>query len=107
MGRPVFAPDLTIRAIPNRIGTVRATVVAGLKVSKRAVARNRVKRLIREALHRNLAAIHPNADIVVYAKSSLVGKPYRTVSGEMWRALTKGGLLRGPWVDGGSPNKKP
>ncbi len=99
MGRPVFAPDLTVRCIPNRVGHIRMTVVAGLKVSKRSTDRNRAKRLVREAIHWNLAVIYPNADIVVYAKSSIVGKDYRTVSGELGRAFTKAGLLRGRWVD--------
>ncbi|MDO8599103.1 MAG: ribonuclease P protein component [bacterium] len=99
MGRPVFAPDLTVRCVPNRVGHIRMTVVAGLKVSKRSNERNRAKRLVREAIHRNLAVIHPNADIVVYAKSSIVGKDYRTVSGALGRAFTKAGLLRGRWVD--------
>lgn len=99
MGRPVHAPNLTIRAIPNRLNLPRATVVAGLKVSKHSTKRNRVKRLIREAIRRNLAVIHPNADLVVYAKASIVGKNYHAVSEELGRALAKCGILRGPWND--------
>ena len=99
MGRPVFAPDLTVRYASNRTGAVRATVVAGLKVSKRATVRNRAKRLVREALHRNLAAIHSGTDLVVYVKASAVGRSYRTMAQELGGAFTKARLLRGSWMD--------
>lgn len=99
MGRPVFTPNLTIRAIPNRIGCLRTTVVAGLKVSKRSNVRNRVKRLIREALRRHLPSIRTDADLVVYVKPSAVGKHYRELADEVGRALDRARLLRGRWVE--------
>ncbi len=99
MGRPVHAPSITVRAVPNRLGRTRATVVAGLKASKRATVRNRVKRLVREALRRHLPSIRTDADLVVYVKPVAVGKSYRELADEVGRTLGRAGLLRGPWVD--------
>ncbi|MBI4434949.1 ribonuclease P protein component [Candidatus Uhrbacteria bacterium] len=106
MGRPVFAPHLTIRAVPNRIGRPRATVVAGLKVSKRSNVRNRVKRLVREVIRRHLPSIRTDADVVIYVKPHAVGKHYRELADEVGRALDRARLLRGPWVDKGVKSKK-
>ena len=99
MGRPVFGPYLTIRAVPNKTGRLRATVVAGLKVSKRSNVRNRVKRLIREVIRRHLSSIRTDADLVVYVKPHAVGKHHRELADEVGRTLGRAGLLRGPWVD--------
>jgi ribonuclease P protein component len=98
-GRPVFSSNFTIRCAPNRIGRLRATVVAGLKVSKRSTVRNRVKRLIREAIQRNLVSIRADADLVVYAKPAAVGKSYQQLAEELGRALSRAHILRGPWGD--------
>ncbi|MDO8425042.1 MAG: ribonuclease P protein component [bacterium] len=94
-GRPAFARTLTVRHVANNLPVVRATAVAGLKVSKRATQRNRVKRLIRESLRREfLTRIPPGHDIVVYAKKELIGKTYQEVVDELGYALRKAGLLK-------------
>lgn len=85
---------LTLRYARNDQNVVRMTVVAGLKVSKRATKRNRVKRLIREAFRREyLRRIRVPADIVVSAKTELVGKSYSEVAAELGVALRKAGLI--------------
>lgn len=92
-GRPVFVRLLTVRALPNRLPVTRATVVAGLKVSKRSVLRNRAKRLIREAFRREmLPRVRPGFDIVIHAKQDIVGKTYREVADDLGKALEKAGL---------------
>lgn len=98
-GRPVHAPHLTLRVAPNRLGVVRATVVAGLKVSKRATIRNRAKRIARETIRRHLAAIQPGTDLVVHLKPSAVGVSYRVISYELGMTMDKARILRAPWVD--------
>lgn len=101
-GRSVFSPNLTVRCVPNRIGRFRATVVVGLKVSKRATTRNCVKRLIREVLRRHLPSIRTDVDLVIYAKPSAVGKSYQQLAEELGRALDRIHIRRGPWGDNGS-----
>ncbi|MBI2482865.1 ribonuclease P protein component [Candidatus Uhrbacteria bacterium] len=98
-GRPVAALDCIIRFAPNRLPLVRATVVAGLKVSKRSTVRNRTKRLIREVLRRHLPSIRPGVDLVITAKPSMVGKEYEDISAQIGAALHRAHLLCGFWVD--------
>lgn len=39
-----------IRSLPNRQGKTRFTVIIGKKIAKKAVVRNRIKRLVRQAV---------------------------------------------------------
>lgn len=98
-GRPVFASDFTVRFAQNRVGRTRATVVAGLKVSKRSNVRNRAKRLLREALQRHRQSMVVGVDLVIYVKPSIVGKAYGVLADELGRTLARANLLRSPWVD--------
>jgi len=96
VGRPAFVRTLTVRYAPNGLAVTRATVVAGLKVHKRSTRRNRVKRLIREALRREyLAHIRGGYDIVIYAKKDLVGMEYDAVSADLGSALRRARLIAG------------
>ena len=97
-GRPVHAPYFTVRIAENRLATVRIGIVAGLKVSKRAVDRNRVKRILRELFQRNILALHPGIDIVIHAKSTAVGIPTRTMSDILGKTLARAGALVRPWT---------
>ncbi|MDP3770706.1 MAG: ribonuclease P protein component, partial [bacterium] len=98
-GRPVFAPNMTVRFVANRVGRTRMTVVAGLKVSKRSHERNRAKRLLREAFRRHRSSVVSGVDLAIYAKSTIIGKAYGVLADELGRTLARANLLRGPWVD--------
>ena len=52
-GRTFFNPFFGIRFLP-KAGEKQFTVVVSTKVYKRAVARNRLKRLVREYIRKNL-----------------------------------------------------
>jgi ribonuclease P protein component len=65
-GRSFFNPFFTIRFLPAT-KAVRFTVVVSTKVSKKAVARNRLKRIIREYIRKNLQRFK-NGDYVVILK---------------------------------------
>ena len=59
--------QLTILAAPNDLGYPRLGLAISKKHAKRAVDRNRIKRLVRESFRLHLAAL-PAADFVVMAK---------------------------------------
>lgn len=106
-GRPAHAPHLTVRAAWSGRPHTRVTIVAGLKVSKRANVRNLVKRRMREAIRRHWGAILPGADVVIHAKPTAVGIGYHTIAYEIGNALYRAKLLRSPWVDTlGTPRTK-
>lgn len=53
---------------PSRFG-----VIVSKKISKKAVLRNRIKRVLREMIRNNLKKIKPGSDILVIAGSDLLG----------------------------------
>lgn len=74
---------------------LRLAVAAGLKVSKKAVERNRAKRQAREVLRLLLKAkkIRPGNYILVSTKKSIISKDYAEISQEIELLLTKTNLL--------------
>ncbi len=73
-GRAVFTNLLTIKAIPNDLGAVRATVVVSTKVHKRATKRNLIKRRIREVVHKLIPAFSAPVDMVILAQAEAVDR---------------------------------
>lgn len=53
-GRSIYAGALGLRAAPNSLAISRFTVVVSLKVSKKAVERNRLKRRLREIMRQEI-----------------------------------------------------
>jgi ribonuclease P protein component len=69
-GRSFFNPFFVIKSLPNH-QQVQLTVIASTKVSKKAVDRNRVKRIVRSELQKLLPIIKPG-DYAILMKSSSV-----------------------------------
>jgi ribonuclease P protein component len=61
-----------------------------------AVCRNRIRRLLREAMWRLCASIRPGSDLVVVARSRMVDASFEQVYSALADALSRAGLFRGP-----------
>jgi ribonuclease P protein component len=84
---------LVLCALPNGLDYSRF----GFSVSKRvgkAVDRNRVKRLLREATGARLGLVVPGHDLVFIARRPVAGAEYREVDLAVEHLLTLAGLLR-------------
>lgn len=81
-----------IYSCKNRLGHNRIGITTGKTVGN-AVTRNRVKRLIREALRLNQANIKTGYDLVVVARSRAAKKSYTQIAGDLIFVLRKLGLL--------------
>jgi ribonuclease P protein component len=71
-------------ASANALGRSRLGLAVGRSVGS-AVARNRAKRLLREAFRRSRAAAAPGFDLVLVAKNDIVGRSQHDVFAE-WQA---------------------
>ena len=58
---------LTVLAAPNKLGYSRLGLAISKKNAKRAVDRNRIKRIIRESFRQNQTRL-PEVDLVIMAK---------------------------------------
>ena len=65
-GRKAYSPFFGVRTIPNNLDIQRFAVLVSKKVSKKAVKRNRIKRVIREAIKTNASLFPENTDTVLY-----------------------------------------
>jgi ribonuclease P protein component len=84
---------LVLCALPNGLEYSRF----GFSVSKRvgkAVVRNRVKRLLREAARARHSLVVPGQDLVLIARSPIREADYRQVEQAVEQLLVQAGLLR-------------
>jgi len=87
-GRKLYTKNFVLHLLPNGLTTARL----GLSVSARvgpAVARNRIKRLVREFFRRNTTQISPgvSVDIVVSVKRGAALRDLESVEEELLKVL--------------------
>lgn len=70
-GRGFFNPYFVIKKLPNQLQLARVTFVVSTKISKKAVDRNRIKRVLREEWRKSIDAIKP-ADYMVITKPAIM-----------------------------------
>ena len=91
-GERASAHDLLLLSARSREG-----LKIGLSVSKKvgnAVTRNRVKRLLREAIHNIEGSIDRGFMYVIVARPSIAGLPYGKVCDEVAQAFSRAGKLK-------------
>jgi ribonuclease P protein component len=85
-GRRRHTAHLVVIHRPSRLGVSRFGITASARVGN-AVARNRVKRLLREVFRHHRAALPSPMDLVVIAKPGADTLTYAEVASEFARAL--------------------
>lgn len=81
-GRRLQTPSFTVITKENDLGFSRVAAVAGKRVGK-AVARNRVKRLIREFFRLNKCRLRPSTDYLIIGKEGADRLRYQDVEREL------------------------
>lgn len=77
----------------NNLKVIRAAVVVGTKVSKKAVIRNRLRRQIREILRLNLAKLKSGHDLVLIVKKEAMAQEHKTLEKDVLLLLRKAQLM--------------
>lgn len=94
-GRIYNHPLFYIKFIANNLDYPRFAFIVGVKLFKKAVERNRVKRLMREAARLNISKVNKGADIIIGAKSAeLYNMSCEEVEKELRVLLEKSGLIK-------------
>lgn len=91
--RGVFDVMCGIKYAKNDLPNSRFTVVAGTKVSKKAVDRNKMKRQYREILRALLPRITPGYDVMLLIGKAALPVPYEEKERQLARVFSKAGLL--------------
>ena len=99
-GRKTASRLLVLTCAPNNLATVRVGFVVSKRISKQAVERNYVKRLLSEAIHPILVDIPAGWDIVVSVKQTIVGIPLPILAQDLCILLRRAKLLVPPSVEG-------
>jgi ribonuclease P protein component len=81
---------LNWRLLPEAIGS-RVGVITSKRIGN-AVARNRARRLLREAFRQHQTQLVLPADLVLIARNSIVGRPFAAVEKDYLEALRKARL---------------
>jgi len=68
-GKSFSSPEITLRFLPNSLPNSRIAVLVGVKLDKRAVVRNRIKRRLREVARLNFSSIPSGLDLLIIARA--------------------------------------
>lgn len=83
----ISAQLLTIKNKENGLLLNRFTTIVSKKIDKRAVVRNRIKRLINSCIEELYNHIHKGRDMVFIAKKEAIGKTRQEFYQELKRSL--------------------
>lgn len=90
-GRVWRHPFFILSVIPNGLPHNRYGFVVSKQLGK-AVVRNRVRRLLREAVRHVHPDLAPGYDMALIARGPVVGQPYHAISGAVVSVLQQAGL---------------
>lgn len=82
-GLSFYTKILGFKILQNNLAVSRFGIVVGTKISKLAVVRNRLKRQIREILHKKIKEIVPGYDLVITVLPAAAGKTSEELEGEI------------------------
>lgn len=92
-GQSTASRLLILAWTPNSVSSVRVGFVISKRISKSAVQRNYIKRLLGEALRPALADLVPDYDIVFSARVQVIGVDLFTLRRDILTLLRRAGLL--------------
>ncbi len=101
-GRSVGTSLLTLGWVANDLALCRCGYIVGKRVGKSAVARNRVKRRLREILRLQIKAgqVTPGYDLVLIARAGAAQATYQQLAADVTHLLRRAHLWRAAAPEG-------
>ena len=84
---------LLLKTVKNDLPISRFGFIVSKKISKKAVRRNRVKRLLRESVRLTQKDIRAGFDAVFISKTGIVGKSFEEINSAVGELLKKSRLI--------------
>ena len=94
-GKSVFDACCGLKFRKNGQPESRFAVVVGSKVSKNAVARNRIRRRYREIVQKHLASLAPGYDVMLLVRPEALGKKAGELEARLLKVLKRTPLWAG------------
>lgn len=91
-GRFAFGPLFNLKALANKLEVSRFGIVISAKVSKKATARNLIKRRITEAIRLMLEHLKIGVDVMLVVKKEALEADYAQLDQELKRVFKKSGI---------------
>lgn len=85
---------LKLKVKENKLGRSRFATPVGLKVSKKAVDRNKIKRRLQEALRLKWERIKQGFDVLLMVERPIFEKTYQEIDQDLTELLVQAELLR-------------
>ncbi|NMB48726.1 ribonuclease P protein component [Candidatus Kuenenbacteria bacterium] len=93
-GQIYFSPFFNVRVATLIVGPSRFGIVTSTNISKKAVARNLIKRRIRAIISKNLANIKDNLSITIHVKPASLNLDYPSLEKELLFLFKKGSIFK-------------
>jgi len=92
-GRSLTSRLLILAWVPNEVGKLRVGFVVSKRISKHAVMRNYIKRLLSEAIRPFVIELSDDIDVVITARQQIIGTDLSTLAQEIETLLRRAKLL--------------
>lgn len=92
-GKSSFSKHLGVKYIQNDLDSSRFAFIISLKISKKAVKRNRLKRQLREIIRLDLKKIKKGIDIIILTRPGILDLGYNDLKKELLSVFKKSKLI--------------
>lgn len=92
-GRPFFTHQLGFKILPNHLAYNRYGIVINLKIDKRAVVRNKLRRQIKAVLRTHQPKLKTGWDIMILMRESIKELKYQEIEEKLLELFKKARLF--------------
>ncbi|MBU4360887.1 ribonuclease P protein component [Candidatus Parcubacteria bacterium] len=92
-GRSFFTKEFGFKIIKNNLSKNRYGIVVNLKVDKRAVARNKIRRRIKEIVRLNDEKLKQGFDVMILTRELVKELSYQEIKSKLLDLFKKAGIF--------------